>query len=422
MSTLTGAVRSITKSRGGNIAVTLAMIAPLLLGISAAGVDMFLVNSQRSAIQDSVDAAALAAVREAGLKGWSKETASAVADTVVRANYLTHHASSNYYEIETSVDKTNRQVTVTLKQDHYPYFYSAFFPSPQIVKSATATAAGSINICAIGLHTSASHTLSLEDSSLLTAPSCAVYSNSVATDGLTSEKSSTLTAEMACSSGGYGGSTKNYNKTPITDCPPMEDPLALRSPPSITSTACKERNLEIKGGKTAVRLAPGVYCDGLTIKANADVTLDPGIYVVKDGPLQLAANASLYGRGVGFYFVGTGSTFSLESGSSVDLEAAKSGAMAGLIFYQDRGSAVSDFILRSNNASNLLGTIYLPQGNFIVDTNAKVADASAYTAIIARSIQLKRKPNVVLNTDYDATDIPVPSGLGPSSGMPRLLH
>ncbi|MEX0344202.1 MAG: hypothetical protein AB3N20_04715 [Rhizobiaceae bacterium] len=239
---------------------------------------------------------------------------------------------------------------------------------------------------------------------------------------MSSTKKASMVADLACTAGGFGGAAKNYNKLPITDCPPMEDPLKLRTPPSFSSTTCKASALQLKDEGVMQRLSPGVYCDGLTIKSGAQVTLDPGIYVIKDGPLTLSANATLFGRGVGLYFTGTGSTFLLESGSTVDLEAAKSGSMAGLIFFQDRSSASADFVLRSKNASVLLGTIYLPNGNFIVDTNSKVADASAYTAIVARSIQLMRKPNVVLNTNYESTDVPVPAGLGPSSGELRLLH
>ena len=69
-----------------------------------------------------------------------------------------------------------------------------------------------------------------------------------------------------------------------------------------------------------------------------------------------------------------------------------------------------------------MGTIYLPNGNFIIDTDNKVADASAYMAIVTRSLSLLRAPNVVLNTDYSATDVPVPAGIGGSgTSTVRLL-
>ena len=40
-----------------------------------------------------------------------------------------------------------------------------------------------------------------------------------------------------------------------------------------------------------------------------------------------------------------------------------------------------------------------------------MADQSAWTAIIASQIQLFAQPNLVLNSNYDQTDVPVPQGL-----------
>ena len=79
-------------------------------------------------------------------------------------------------------------------------------------------------------------------------------------------------------------------------------------------------------------------------------------------------------------------------------------------------------MITSNKARKLLGTIYLPNGNLIVDANNKVADASAYTAIVVRRLRLSKGPNLVLNTDYDRTLVPVPSGVGPQGVTARLLH
>ncbi len=68
----------------------------------------------------------------------------------------------------------------------------------------------------------------------------------------------------------------------------------------------------------------------------------------------------------------------------------------------------------SNNARNLLGTIYLPQGRLHVAANNPVSDQSAYTIIVARRFTLSEGPTMVLNTNYGATDIPLPQGVGPN--------
>jgi hypothetical protein len=53
----------------------------------------------------------------------------------------------------------------------------------------------------------------------------------------------------------------------------------------------------------------------------------------------------------------------------------------------------------------------LPQGILHIDSNAPVADRSDYTAIVVRSLQLSEGPNLVLHSDYQNSDVPVPEGL-----------
>lgn len=406
----------------GSFAINFAIMMPVLLALAAGGLDFTAYNQQKAAMQSAADAAAVAAVKEAALKGWSSSIADSVAGAVVDSNYAPTNAGKDYHVVSTFPDEANRKITVKVVQDHYPYFMASIFPSPQLQVEATATASGSTNICVIGLDEKQSETVSLEDQSKLTASKCAVYSNSEAVDGLSAINSSILTAQLTCSAGGVRDGVSNITNDAITDCPRVADPLSARPEPS-SSGACDHNNLSIKGEGTYVTLAPGIYCGGLNIQADAIVDLTEGIYIIKDGPLSLGANASLYGRGVGFYFTGDDADFSLASGSSVDLEAPETGALAGLLFFQERGADEADFLLRSNKASTLVGTIYLPNGNFIIDTNSKVADASAYTAIVARTLTLMRKPNVVLNTDYSATDVPVPAGIGgPGNNAIRLLN
>ena len=86
--------------------------------------------------------------------------------------------------------------------------------------------------------------------------------------------------------------------------------------------------------------------------------------------------------------------------------------MAGLLIFEDRtASKTEKHEITSDNARLLLGTIYLPNGTLKIDSDAPVADKSAYTAIIARAIELQEGPTLYLNSDYEATDVPVPEGL-----------
>ena len=86
------------------------------------------------------------------------------------------------------------------------------------------------------------------------------------------------------------------------------------------------------------------------------------------------------------------------------------------------GGAKRQHQILSNNARNLLGTIYAPQAQIIIDADKPIADRSAYTVLVVRQLNLYSGPNLVLNTNYGATDVPVPRGVGPYSAKMFLAN
>lgn len=415
---------------GGNYAIIAALLLPMLAGVAGGAVDFYVYNDQQRQLQNVADSATLAATREASLGGWSQEKAEAVVDSYIEANLKTFGAGSAVYTRVVTVDEENRRVTVAVDQDHYGYFVAGYFKhSPQIRVTSAAQASGNTNVCVIGLHENGNSTISLDSNSVLSAPNCAVYSNSSATKGMASLSNSVMTAGLACSAGGYEGAARNYNKLPLTDCPIVADPLASRLPPSLTGLPEFE-NVRLKDKTQSI--GPGIYEGGLKIDGNAIITLTPGIYVMKDGPFVVDSNSVVRGVGIGMYFTGEDAHFRFKSNAEVDLEAPSDGDMAGLLFFQDRvpdddeddedEDSIEKFTIESNFTRNLVGTIYLPRGNLVIDADNEVADQSAYTAIVVRKLKMESGPNLVLNTDYDDTTVPVPEGLGGSKGDLRLLQ
>jgi hypothetical protein len=56
--------------------------------------------------------------------------------------------------------------------------------------------------------------------------------------------------------------------------------------------------------------------------------------------------------------------------------------------------------------------MYFPKSKLLIDSNHAIADRSDYTIIIAKEFELREGPELVLNTDYAGSDIPVPNGVG----------
>ena len=392
----------------------------MLFGLLGGAVDLYLYKNHSETLQNIADGAALSAVGGAALKGWSKASAEATATNHVNA-HLPAQKNGTIYTPIVDVDETNRTVKVTIDQDHHGYFVMGYFKhSPQIRVQASAQASGSTNICVIGLSQREEATISLDSNSRMTAGDCAVYSNSLSRFGLKSMSNSVLTAQLSCSAGGYAGSSRNFIGDVVTDCPETDDPLASVLPASTASGRWYDR--EVKDRTTT--LSPGTYFGGLKIDGNANVTLSPGIYVFRDGSFIVDSNARVSGRGVSLVFEGEDAGFEFKSNVVVDLEAPVEGQpMAGLLVYQRRDAERAEFLIESRYTRKLLGTLYMPNGDFMVKADDKVAEASAYTAIVARTIRLESSSNLVLNTDYDATRVPVPLGLGPTSdGKVRLTR
>lgn len=437
---------------------------PVLLGVVGGAVDLIVHDNHRSELQDTADAAVLAAATEAGLKGWSEDIASSVVEAVVAAN-LKNRYSGTTFDHTVKVETAKRRISLELTQDHYGYFYLGYFTgSPQIRVEAIAAASGQSDICVIVRSPSAPNALMLSGDASVTANKCSAYSNSKSAKGIAVNGASRLTTELACSGGGYSGGVNNFRPLPITDCPQIQDPLALRAATiesSISTATCSFTKTEIKGAKKT--LMPGTYCGGIKITDKATVSLRPGIYVIKDGKLRVDKNASIEGAGVSFVFLGETSGLELKNDTTVSLTAPDDGPFAGILIHAPAGNGKKprSFKIESRNARKFTGTVHMPADKLVVggdkdsdgvcDVDAgegdeddddddeddddgddegegeqnggsaeiacesDVGSASAWTAIIANELLVTNGVNLVINADYDATTIPVPEGLGPTS-------
>ena len=410
--------RAICDERG-NVAITFALLAPVLFAVVGAAVDYSVGSGQKSTLQNAADAGALAGAKELTVGGTNQAYAADIAKLVAQNNIGTSGNEPVTIAAAMTADKSG--IEVSINQVARSYFSNLLSQtSGDIrVKAVATSASAAQKVCVLGLDETDSGVVSLSFSAKVTAPECAVFSNSKSSTGMRAENSSLLKAQLICSAGGKSGGSANYSPAPLTDCPVIKDPLALRPAPPVAG--CSFVGLVIKDIVRTIN--PGTYCGGLTIEGSAKVTATPGVYVMKDGPLIVAGNAQLEGEYVGFYFTGTDAFFRFTKNAKVTLGAPKDGKLAGILFFEDRNNALDKkFEINSDFTRKLLGTIYLSRGRLSIDGSQPVADLSAYTAIVARRMELTSAPNLVINSSYDATDVPVPNGIGPATGKTRLTQ
>lgn len=397
---------------GGNMAMVAAIAAPALLTAGAVAIDMSNASSYQSKLRAIADAAAIAAARELRLGNATQTTILGVAE----ASAAGSAAGMNLdYTFSGAVDIKLRTVSVTLSGSTAGGLgVSLGLVTPLVTVSATAQVTGGAPICAVGLDEAANSTISLERLARVEAKGCTVYSNSRSTRGLEVRDSAQLTTASTCSAGGYSG-PGSFSPTPDRDCPIFPDPLASRPAPPMRNCG-GVYNMTVVNSSGAF-LSPGTFCGGLNITQAAQVTLQPGVYVIVGGPLIVGMGARLTGSGVTIFFSGDQASMNMLKDSSISLSAPKTGPTAGMLLQQDRNtpSNTVKFDISSDDAATLLGTIYLPRGRLFIGGDKPVAQNSAYTIVVANKIEATAGPTLVLNSNYAASDVPVPAGVGPYS-------
>ncbi len=398
-------------ARGG-VALALGIVAPVLIGAAGLAVDYGRYTRTVADLQALADSSAVAAVSSLSVANMTASSVGASVEGYVNksASNTAWQKGENGISVETVISPEGDAVKVTLTQEWEPMIAHVLtnITTPVSI-SSTARLVGSGKVCVLAMETTEDKAIHMDDAAKLTGKDCGVLSNSVSSAGIMIDKAANLQASLICSAGGANVKKKGYTYPAVTeDCPALMDPLAGRVTPSVG--AC-DHNGFVADGSAAVTLMPGVYCGGLTLTDTVAATLTAGTYVIKDGPLVLSGAASMTGTDVGFFLTGSGSTMELQAGTSVSVEAPTSGEMAGLLFFEDRGNAPVIHQINSSDAKNLLGTIYLPKSILKIAAAANVAGDSAYTALIVRKLQVFEGPNVTLNSNYDATNVPVPPGL-----------
>lgn len=418
---------------GGNFALVLALAAPVFFGAIGLSTDYYLFFKQESRLQQAADAAALASVKELSLAGTTQAKTNQIQEIAKSYALAAYYPDVDNIQDPTQLDVTattlpdSAEVVVDISYKWAPMFAQFFDQKVTPIKvSATAKLAGDSLTCVIGLmqpQIRSKASIHIDNNAILKADGCSVYSNSISRYGLRADNKASMNAQSICSAGGVITFGKaRFNPKPITDCPKIEDPLADRVAPAYGN--CDYDGLVIN---TDTVLSPGVYCNGLTINSDATVIMNHGIYVIKDGPFIVTDQAAIKGEFVSFFLTGDKSIFEFHKGTTIDLTASQTGSLAGILFFEDRNVPYSfnfnPFDLNnlppnvrlhrisSNNARNLLGTIYLSRSLFLIDSDAPVADASAYTAIITGRLWLQKGPILTLNAKYTDTTVPVPDGL-----------
>jgi Flp pilus assembly protein TadG len=409
--------RQFLANRSGSLALTAALALPAVVFGAGTAVDISRWYNLKAVAQAAADGAALATVREVSLAGTDDRRLSAAATQMAKAKLGEAGANAIIAAVATP-QQGLLKVNISLSSAS-SFGKMLGITKAEIAVTATARLMGAQKICLLALEPTKTKTLEASKAAKVTAPECSFFINSKDAKALSVKDSAKLTAQSICTSGGVDGTSMNFSPSPKMDCPPTPDPLAGRAAP--VAGGCDYTDRIVDTG--TVVLKPGVYCNGLRITKSAIAKLDPGTYIMRAGKLSVEGDATIEGVDVGLYFQGNNAQFDFDKNTTVNLAAPTSGAMAGILFYEDRTVPVNAMHrIRSNNAHTLLGTIYLPRGRLYIDADRPISQKAAYTIIVANQIEMISGPELFLNANYGGTTVPVPGGLGLVPGSAKLVQ
>jgi len=407
------------KRQQGAVAILVAVLLPVLIGLMALTIDMGFVLLKRNQMQVAADAAALVAAN-ARQHGEDISAASHLAQMASTANGFQNNLGSTVVTVlippggSQSFAADTHYVAVTITQP-VNAFLAWVFGVFQTTPSATAIAgpAGSGNPCLLTLGTSGSAALSVVGNSVVTASTCGIYINSNNASALQVTGNVTVIASPIWVVGGYT-KTGNVTISPVTTgAAATVDPYASLALP--TFSACTYINYS-KSGNGNLLLTEGTYCGGISITGNHGVTFSPGIYVLYGGGLNMTGNISpVNGAGVTFYNSGNSNTYpysslNLSGNLTLNLSAPITGAYSGMLFMQDPLNNVAATIV-GNSGATLAGNLYFPKSTLNMTGNSGT--------IIPMGSLVAQKVSITGNSKFSMTNLYGGSG---SSGLRSGLY
>ncbi len=429
--------QSFKEDKSGHFAVQFALLGLPLVIATTFVVDYASSDAEKVNVKSALDAAVIAAVNNNTLTLSQKE------------DYAKTHFIQNYsgkIDFELTPLATSSRVEM-----------SAFGLAPvtvaetlgikgiEIFEKSAAEQTSENVICVLSLAPSGEARISFSGRVKFNAPTCSVHANSTNPEAIWSSRGLVPTAKSFCATGGVSGNYQPYGKG---DCAPVADPYVYTQAPaagpcinlgaivdirSAVNTTTKgaganpSTSKEVGGGNggggggsivenltgSNVSLPPGTYCGGLTVDGQ-NVTFLPGNHIMLDGPLTFRNGAEAVADDVTFVMKGESSTLNIVSGAYVKVTAPGTGALAGLVFFQDVHHGSSDAsaypnginYMASGGELNITGTAYFPTQTVEVAGQSVFGSNAPATSFIAYNVDFYGSPTINVSVDHQRAGLP----------------
>jgi Flp pilus assembly protein TadG len=405
------------QDRRGATAMLFAFIAVPSVAFVGSAVDYGRALSVKTRLQAVTDIAAAAGAR---LPATSNANRIEAANKSFTANMLRADVTAGTPHVEAN----NSTVSVTAIST-VPTTFMGLVGIKSIDVQAQASARSQIQnggvACLLALNETSPDGLHLQGINKVSSPDCWAWVNSTASTSINATGAASGSAQGFCTAGQIDGS-EHFTPMPYAGCDPMEDPfhdmLANHSVP----TSCNHTDLELKSGSYI--LQPGVYCGDTVLKPQANVTLQPGLYVIRDGHFQVQAGASVTGNGVTLFFYGRDTFMDVRGGGNLDLKAPTSGELASFVIIDRKlnwyDPSIRETTIQGGGQLKIEGILYAPQWKINISGNGEINQSAEFFTMIADSFYMEG--NGRLNITSNAAAAGFPERMPKIKNGPLLLN
>lgn len=389
------------RDRRGNFAVIAGIVVPVLAICVAFAVETAQAVLMKTRLQDIADSHALMGAVELG-----SDRSDATPKRIQEAADAQAKELGYGWTITTKVLTASDASSMTIEQTAWRgSFFGNLLPPGGFTVAVKATAVGTPGapLCVLS-QDSTTKSMDVEGASSLNADGCLVQSNG----DMKATGSGKIRALKVQTGGGASG---DIQPKAVTDAPPIDDPFPTMTvdPPA----GCLDTNLTFTYGTGTIN--PGVHCGNVNIGGSSTVTLAPGEHYFTGSSVIVGGSAKLTGVDTVMLFKNS-TKISFEGAAVVSLEGRRAGKYAGFLLVTDR-AITGTVSVSAQTAHKLFGTIYFPNAALAVGgASNQVADASPWTIIIAKTIQVTGSSQLIVKSNYAGSSVPVPGKVGPNTG------
>ncbi|MDX8448027.1 TadE/TadG family type IV pilus assembly protein [Mesorhizobium captivum] len=369
-------------SKRGNFALATAIAMVPLMLVVAGAVDLVGTSDDAAQLQNSLDAAGLA-IGTKYQAGMSANDVRQLGQTFFEANMSAADAeeysgSVDAFQATSSGDPSAYYISLSSSISR-PAFVSGA-PAWEAIRSASIEVKPGAQACVLALDPHVSSAVNLQGSTNVAMDGCVIAANSDAAGAVSRGGSAIVSAACVSTVGTTSGITPP-NAT-LSCGAPLEnqyasfDPLANVTPPAYGLCTT------MPNGK-AITLSAGTYCDKTW---SGQITLNPGIYILRNVTIKPGGNGSLTGHGVTIFMM-EGSQLIINANETVDLSPMTSGPYAGISIFQAHGNTQA-LTLNGGSGSVVSGFIYAPDAPITYAGNSDMNAQGSCLRLVGKTVAM----------------------------------